>query len=222
MTTSNIATAINAAHDKVESHKREGTRYAMEAGRLLVEAKATVAHGGWDDWLKANVTFSPRTAQLYMRLVRITGDDPAKAQRVADLPLRKAARASRKTTAPTVVSLHRPEQERLVEAWKACRSDTRRAFAREIHERGDIDAKGYEKLIRTVEEGEAAQRVVKSIREHCGVEGIRTFDAALKAGCTPRQIALAIEAEMERKAAHAAATLDIAKDLTRRVSAVDG
>ncbi len=46
MTTSNIAIAINAAHDRVEIRKREGTESAMEAGRLLIEAKSTVAHGG--------------------------------------------------------------------------------------------------------------------------------------------------------------------------------
>ncbi len=195
---SNIATAINAAHDKVEDAKREGTKYAMEAGRLLIEAKATVAHGGWDDWLKANVTFSPRTAQLYMRLHRITEGDPAKAQRVADLPLRQAARPARRAASPAVIPLHKQAQDRLVEAWATCQPDTRRAFAQEIHKRGDIDAAGYHKLIRAVDEEEAAHRVVKTIHERCGMEGISRFDAALKAGCTPRQIAQAIEAEISR------------------------
>ena len=195
---SNIASAINAAHDKVEGAKREGTKYAMEAGRLLVEAKATVAHGGWDDWLKANVTFSPRTAQLYMKLSRTTEGDPAKAQRVADLPLREAARGARKKAGPTVVPLHREAQARLVDAWKACQPDTRRIFAQEIHARGDVGVIGYQKLIRAVDEEEAAHRVVKTIHERCGMEGISRFDAALKAGCTPRQIAQAIEAEINR------------------------
>ena len=92
MTMSNIATAINAAHDKAETAKREGTLYAMEAGRLLIEAKATVAHGGWDDWLKVNVKFSPRTARLYMQAYRYVGSDPAKRQRVADMSLREIDR----------------------------------------------------------------------------------------------------------------------------------
>ncbi len=200
MTTSNIATAINAAHDKVEGAKREGTKYAMEAGRLLIEAKTTVAHGGWDDWLKANVTFSPRTAQLYMRLVRTTNDDPAKAQRVADLPLRQAARDVRKGKKATVDLDAEQARDRLVTVWRTSLPAARRAFAAEVHERGDIDVQGYEKLIRAVEEEEAAHRVVKTIHQHCGMEGINRLDAALKAGCTPRQIAMAIRAEMERRA----------------------
>ena len=218
MNTSNIATAINAAHEKVETAKREGTRYALEAGRLLVEAKATVPHGGWDDWLKANVTFSPRTAQLYMKLARVTEGDPVKAQRVADLSLRQAARNTRKDRKPAIDPSHEKARDQLVIAWRTSLPEARRAFATEIHERGDIDAAGYEKLIRTVDEEEAAHRVVKTIHERCGMEGITRFEAALKAGCTPRQIAKAIEAEMERKAAHASATLDIARELTRRVS----
>ena len=92
MTTSNIAAAINAAHDKVETAKREGTLYAIEAGRLLIEAKATVAHGSWNDWLKANVNFSPRTARLYMQAHRYVGTDPAKRQRAADMSLREIDR----------------------------------------------------------------------------------------------------------------------------------
>ena len=218
MTTSNIATAINAAHDRVETAKREGTRYAMEAGRLLIEAKATVAHGAWDEWLKDHVSFSPRTAQIYMRLVRATEGDPAKAQRVADLPLRQAARDGRKVRKPAIDPSHEQARDRLVTAWRTSPPDIRRAFASEIHERGDIDAAGYQKLIRAVDEEKAAHRVVKTIHERCGMEGIHKFDEALKAGCTPRQIAKAIEAEMERKAAHATATLEIARDLTRQVS----
>ncbi len=62
--------------------------------------------------------------------------------------------------------------------------------------RGDIDAAGYQKFIRAVDEGEAVHRVVKTIHDRCGMGGIRKFDEALKAGCTPRQIAQAIQAEM--------------------------
>ena len=34
---SNIAGAINAAHEKVEQSKRQGVKYAIECGRLLAE-----------------------------------------------------------------------------------------------------------------------------------------------------------------------------------------
>jgi hypothetical protein len=41
--------------------------HAIEYGRLLSEAKATVQHGQWDNWIRVNCSFAARTAQLYMR-----------------------------------------------------------------------------------------------------------------------------------------------------------
>lgn len=89
---SNIAGAINAAHEAVETAKRQVAASARECGRLLAEAKETVAHGGWDAWVQEHCRFSMRTAQLYMRIYRETKDDDAKAQRVADLSIREIAR----------------------------------------------------------------------------------------------------------------------------------
>jgi hypothetical protein len=90
---SNIATAINAAHAGLEAAKSEAVQCAAECGKLLAEAKATVPHGKWDTWVKEHCAFSPRTAQLYMRLARfLEGASPAEAQRVADLSLRQAGR----------------------------------------------------------------------------------------------------------------------------------
>jgi hypothetical protein len=63
----------------------------MECGRLLIEAKAQVGHGGWLPWLEANCTLRPRTAQAYMRLARELPKLPEQeAQRVADLSVRDA------------------------------------------------------------------------------------------------------------------------------------
>ncbi|MER8745838.1 DUF3102 domain-containing protein [Mesorhizobium sp. M1004] len=89
---SNIAVAINAAHASVEQAKREGVRHVIECGRLLQQAKTTQPHGQWDAWVSDNCSFSMRTAQLYMKVAKHVGDDPAKAQRVADLNLRVLAR----------------------------------------------------------------------------------------------------------------------------------
>ncbi|MBQ8428595.1 MAG: DUF3102 domain-containing protein [Clostridia bacterium] len=41
---------------------------AVEIGRRLVEAKSTLQHGQWGDWLKNEVKFSQSTAENYMRL----------------------------------------------------------------------------------------------------------------------------------------------------------
>ena len=203
MTTSNIASAINAAHEKVETAKREGTKYAMEAGRLLVEAKATVAHGGWDDWLKENVRFSPRTAQLYMKLARVAEGDPAKAQRVADLSLREATRsiAERKLPKHDLNADERCQAALFIEAWREAGADTKRWWAHEIQERGDIDLSQYKRIIQVVDEENASQQVVEAILRRCGMEGIRHLDEALKAGATPGMISKAIEAKLTRRKA---------------------
>jgi hypothetical protein len=88
-----LATEINAAHALVEGYIRAATPHAVRAGELLEKAKASIPHGEWVSWLEKNCTFSERTAQTYMRLAReLPKLDPAKAQRVADLPLREAMR----------------------------------------------------------------------------------------------------------------------------------
>jgi hypothetical protein len=139
MSGSNIVAAINAAHVGVEAAKREGTRFAIEAGRLLSQARDTVPHGGWDAWIKANCTMSPRTAQLYMKLARYVGGDPAKARRVANLRLRDAARE--------VAKLRRPSQStardvadtsELLALWGESSPTVRRRFAQMLHDDGQI------------------------------------------------------------------------------------
>lgn len=78
-----IADQANEYHRRAETAAKSAIEYATEAGKLLIEAKQQVRHGEWMPWLKANVAFSERTAQGYMRVARNT-------KRVADLPLREA------------------------------------------------------------------------------------------------------------------------------------
>jgi hypothetical protein len=78
-----IAARINEAHDRASASARSTIVAAMEAGRLLIQAKAEVVHGGWLSWLKANTSVSERTAQYYMKLA----DDPSKSAIIADLTL---------------------------------------------------------------------------------------------------------------------------------------
>src|SRR4051812_7904040 len=49
-----IAARINEAHDRASASARSIVEAVMEAGRLLIQAKAEVGHGGWLPWLKAN------------------------------------------------------------------------------------------------------------------------------------------------------------------------
>ena len=59
---------INTLHYEVEQHKTQMLLEARAAGELLLEAKDTVKHGEWLDWLEANFEGSGRTARAYMRI----------------------------------------------------------------------------------------------------------------------------------------------------------
>jgi len=65
---SDLPARINAEHDKVKDALQRGAMHAIEAGRLLLQAKATVQHGEWLDWVGLNCAFKERTAESYMRL----------------------------------------------------------------------------------------------------------------------------------------------------------
>ena len=85
-----LADKINDAHSCCESAARSALGCAMEAGRLLCEAKAIVPHGQWATWLASHCKVSDRTARMYMQLYRRRAE--LKRQRAADLPVRQAAK----------------------------------------------------------------------------------------------------------------------------------
>ena len=86
-----LATQINDAHEHACRAAQSAIAHARRAGDLLIEAKAEVEHGSWLSWLGEHChTISKRTAQAYMRVARDWPILEAKAQRVADLPLRDA------------------------------------------------------------------------------------------------------------------------------------
>jgi len=63
-----LAAEINEEHHACERAALAAVRHALEAGRLLEEAKAGVKRGGWAGWLAKNFDGSQRTAQVYMQL----------------------------------------------------------------------------------------------------------------------------------------------------------
>src|SRR5215471_7836300 len=81
---SELPARIDDAHEKVKQSLQRGAEHAIEAGRLLLQAKATVRHGNWLEWVGANCKFSEHKAQLYMRLLE------SKPQRIADLTITDA------------------------------------------------------------------------------------------------------------------------------------
>src|SRR4051794_22118658 len=46
-----LANRINQEHAQAEAHFKMGLEHALEAGRLLLEAKSRLDHGDWLPWL---------------------------------------------------------------------------------------------------------------------------------------------------------------------------
>ena len=65
-----LATRINAAHEEVKNSIRRGAEHAIKAGQLLLQAKETVGHGVFLEWVGEHCHCTPRTAQLYMKLAK--------------------------------------------------------------------------------------------------------------------------------------------------------
>ena len=85
-----LAQEINKEHHLCDESLKAGLEHAMSAGKLLIRAKEQMKHGDWLNWLKENCECSERTAQAYMRVVRLLPTLPeGKAQRVADLSFRE-------------------------------------------------------------------------------------------------------------------------------------
>lgn len=61
-----IASEINGHAEQATAKANEAMHHAIEAGKLLLEVKASLAHGQFGAWLETNVKVSPRQAQRYM------------------------------------------------------------------------------------------------------------------------------------------------------------
>jgi len=93
--TTTLAEQANRHHADAQAKAQEAVQHAIEAGRLLTEAKAQVAHGQWSTWLADNFIGSARTAREYMKLsTRLDALPESKRQHAANLPsLRQALEA---------------------------------------------------------------------------------------------------------------------------------
>ncbi len=100
-----LAVAIQREHVAASTAARAALDHALEAGRLLAEARPGIPHGGWEAFVRDRCGLAPRTARLYLQLdanrARI-----ADRQRVAGLTVREAAR---------LVAEPRPEAEEQLE-----------------------------------------------------------------------------------------------------------
>jgi hypothetical protein len=166
MTGSNIAAAINAAHDQVEASKREAVKHAIDCGRLLIEAKATAKHGEWDAWVSQHCSFSMRTAQLYMKAFRHVGDDPLKAQRVADMSLRDLAAFMAQPIADEVAG------RRLANMWDSSDQRVKAGFAMSLYDAGQITFPTLQAMLTAagLTSDKATANLVAAIKAHVPAE----------------------------------------------------
>jgi hypothetical protein len=85
-----LAVRIREEHAATATALKHGIDHAMNAGDLLIEAKALLKHGQWLPWLDKHCLMSQRTAQLYMRLAKARPEVEAQKRNVAYLPVREA------------------------------------------------------------------------------------------------------------------------------------
>jgi hypothetical protein len=86
-----LAASIRALDAAIRRSAEQIAREAVEAGKLLIEAKGLLRHGEWLPWLREHVAMSERTATRYMRLAR----SGLEIGHVADLGIAAAARVGR-------------------------------------------------------------------------------------------------------------------------------
>jgi hypothetical protein len=65
-----LAERIKAEHLACDAAMSDALGHALDAGDLLIEAKAQVGWGDWEEWVVANCGVSVRRAQEYMQLAR--------------------------------------------------------------------------------------------------------------------------------------------------------
>ncbi len=71
---------------EIKAHTQYVTASIIAIGNALIEAKAQLDHGRWEQWLSDRVQFSQRTANNFMRIAREIGP----ASSLASLPYTKA------------------------------------------------------------------------------------------------------------------------------------
>jgi hypothetical protein len=58
---------VRVLHAGIRRNAEQVASDAIEARRLLIEAKQSLPHGHWEEWLRQNCDLSERTARRYMK-----------------------------------------------------------------------------------------------------------------------------------------------------------
>ncbi len=65
-----LASEIKRLHGMADTSAKDAVRYALEAGKLLLQAKSTIPHGDFQKWVKEQLGLPPRRAQRYLQAAR--------------------------------------------------------------------------------------------------------------------------------------------------------
>jgi hypothetical protein len=91
--TTTLATDINREHAAALAAANNAMQHAMEAGKLLAQAKQEIGHGGWLQWLQGNFDGSARMAQRYILLHEHRNEiATANTTRASHLTIRQASK----------------------------------------------------------------------------------------------------------------------------------
>jgi len=63
-----VANTINSLHNKIVEGAKNVLADIVEIGEMLTKVKEMTKHGDFIGWVERNLTFSPRTAQRYMKV----------------------------------------------------------------------------------------------------------------------------------------------------------
>jgi hypothetical protein len=81
------AERINREHELCQRAYRDALAHALEAGRLLLDAKAKLPHGRFMPWIEKHFAGSQRTANVYKQLA-----DAPRCQIRRTLPISRSRR----------------------------------------------------------------------------------------------------------------------------------
>lgn len=141
LSTETLTAAIRQEHAAVNRAAQSALQHALEAGRLLAEAKATIPHGSWESYVKDSCGIAPRTASLYQRLHRHRDRLPNR-QHVAELSVRQAARLLEQPKAKAETACDNPTKAeywaaRINAAWAGAIADMEADVGRIAESLGD-------------------------------------------------------------------------------------
>lgn len=177
-----LATEIDHEIELGDHHGLQALEHYRNAGERLLEAKASVPHGDWSEWIASNVKrASERSAQRYMRLAKHWHEIEAKAPSMADMSL---------AAAEAILAKPKPALE--------ASSETHDEFLDVLRSLAEIrDQRLYRETHATFEE---------YVRHRWGDEALRIFESMSKAELEDDSTPTLDELAAKANAAHRKAT----------------